>query len=136
MVAVFFYLKDTMNDRDNGNYYETENPLLFSVDEGNYYLLPKNIDIQYIQSFPEGFDLFKMNFAFEGESLPIVESDKLLYRNGSFVTSPIWVRDIDQDELMPLINSYPLTKSELRDILSHSKLSKDQLIKLVDDLEM
>ena len=120
MIIIYFYPKDIMNDKTNENLFKVKTPLLFSVGIDDYYLLPKNVNLQYVRSYPEGFTSYKMSFVFEDADLPIVESDRPLYRGGNFVTSPIWVEDIKNDRLMSLINNYPLSKTELRDFLLHS----------------
>ena len=132
----YIYWEDIVDNNNHENYYLTNTALAFEISENNSAILAKNTPLTYVRSFSEGFSVFKMSIYLDGSDyLPIKQSDSPLYRKGSFVTSPIWIRDIEADDIPHLVKNYPLTKEELKDILKEQNISKAELLRMVDMME-
>ncbi len=119
-------------------FYTLKTPIQFgSYDENNYFLLPPGTTLYYDQSYPEGFSTLHIYIDVKGE--------KLLLENipRPDLIAPVWADMIRSDEyLLPLLDSYPLTKDDLLSILKENPPDRkdaeviiNHLAKYIKDIE-
>ncbi len=103
----------TMSDKA---VYVLKQPLrIESTDVNNYFFLPEGTALYYDRAYPEGFSTLHVYIDVKGE--------KLLLENISRpdLIAPEWADIMRSDEyLLPMLESYPLTKDDLLSILKQN----------------
>ncbi len=107
-------------------------PLLLSAsgDEQNTFsLLPAGTTMYYEKSAPEGFSRYKVYINTEKtlHDLPLTTlSDPTLI-------DPIWADAVQKEDLAKLMSNYPITKTQLQQILKSPSLTKEDVESVLNE---
>lgn len=103
--------------------HKLEYPLIVFGDEQskNAHMLPKGTVLYYDKSYPEGFTRYKVYINIDRMPLELMDLQD------STEIIPIDAMAPSKDDLVRLIQDYPLTKSDLESILSSKKISKEEM---------
>lgn len=98
----------------------TKEPLLIEGESNKYFsLLPAGTVLYHDKSWPEGHETVHVYFHFKG-NMAFDKADPN-------VIAPLWLRTVDRDELMKLLQEYPISKEELVQILKARKMTRADL---------
>lgn len=101
-----------------------EEPLLIEGEQQKTYsLLPAGSVLYLDKSWPEGHQTFHVYFHFKGDFKAAPADPKMI--------SPLWLRNIDREELPKLLNEYPLSKQDLTTILRTRGVTKAELTQIL-----
>lgn len=100
-----------------------EYPLMLSSNIGskNLHMLPRGTVLYFDKSYPEGFTRYKVYINVDRTPLKLED-----------LADPTEIDPIDaavpsKEDLLKLLNDYPLTKGDLESILNSKRLSKDEV---------
>ena len=99
-------------------------PLLIEGEVQKYSsLLPAGTTLYHDKSWPEGHSTYHVYFHFKGhfESEPANPE----------VIAPLWLRNVDREEVSKLLRDYPVSKDELVKILKARKMTREELAQIV-----
>jgi hypothetical protein len=104
--------------------FKIEEPLLIEGEQQKTYsLLPAGSVLYLDKSWPEGHQTFHVYFHFKGDFKATSADPNLI--------SPLWLRNVDREELPKLLNEYPLSKQELVALLQAKSVSKSELTQIL-----
>lgn len=104
--------------------FKIEEPLLIEGEQQKTYsLLPAGSVLYLDKSWPEGHQTFHAYFHFKGD-FKATSAD-------STSISPLWLRNVDREDLPKLLNEYPLSKQELIAILRARSVTKSELTQIL-----
>jgi hypothetical protein len=99
-------------------------PLLIEGEVQNYAsLLPSGTTLYLDKSWPEGHSTYHVYFHFKGH----FESDPA----NAEVIAPLWLRNVERDEVSKLLRDFPVSKDELVKILKARKITREELAQIV-----
>lgn len=90
-------------------------------------LLPSGTVLYHEKSWPEGHTTYKAYFHFKGALASEPFDPKVL--------SPSWLYTLDKEDVMKLMQEYPLTLGELRKLLKARKVTREEYIQILRDWE-
>jgi hypothetical protein len=121
----FFYFKGA-DSMKTDIAFQIEEPLLIQgKTENSYSLLPTGTVLYFDKDWPEGHTTYYVYFNVKSEfkSTPV----------NSKITSPIWLRNIESDELAKLVSDYPISREELTAILKAKRATKQDIVQILRD---
>ena len=115
--------------------YRTKEPLLISYREieGNpFYVLPPGTVLYLDEVMPEGFCRFMVYANFKG--IPNSEEIPMKLEWGGNYIAPVWLDKITKDELKEMMQHFPLSKSDVLEIIKSNELTRDDLADIARQL--
>lgn len=109
-------------------YYLTKEPMLISgtTDDKNFYMIPAGTPMYFDKAFNEGHQRYIIYANFKGNlQAEEINSDK------SNLIDPVWLYQIDKEDVTKLIQKYPLSKADLLNILKARSITRDELAQIV-----
>lgn len=90
-------------------------------------MLPKGTILYFDKSYPEGFTRYKVYINIDRTPL------KLDDLSDPTEINPIDAAAPNKDDLLKLLRDYPLTKNDLESILNSKRISKDEIIEILNN---
>ena len=109
--------------------HKLEYPLILSSDSStkDIHMLPKGTILYFDKSYPEGFTRYKVYINIDRTPL------KLDDLSDPTEINPIDAAAPNKDDLLKLLRDYPLTKNDLESILNSKRISKDEIIEILNN---
>lgn len=123
----FFYSMNLFIENKLPKIHKLSSPLQFGGGDGSIHLLPAGTSMYLDQTFPEGFSRYIVYFNVEGVKLESKETTE------KFWIDPLTAYPIDKDSLGQLLDSEQVNKDQLRVILKHGTLSKQDIRELLEE---
>jgi len=134
LLAVLVFIQ--MPKKNTMNIIKTLEPLQISPESGSdgsgCYILPAGTFLYYDDSMAEGFDRYFVYFNHQGK----IEHEKVQVEEkwkGAFI-APLWLWNIDADELKDMFMRFPLTKEDVASAVRANKITRDDLIDIIRSL--
>lgn len=129
-IALYIYAKYSISeDKKVTKIHKLEYPLILSSDapSKNTHMLPKGTVLYFDKSYPEGFTRYKVYINID--RMPLKLDD---------LSDPTEITPIDatapsKEDLLKLIQDYPLTKGDLESILNSKRISKDEIREILEN---
>lgn len=96
------------------------------------FIFPKGASLYYDTGFSEGFSRYIM---YVNISDSYTNDKNILEFNQEDIISPIWLNKIDKDTLEYIMNSFPLSKEDLTQIIKQNGITKDDLADIIRNME-
>lgn len=102
-------------------------PALIATPLGQqHYLLPSGTTVYHQASSAEGHGLYAIEVMFDGQL-------KLQPVKPGESTEPLWLYNVEADDVKKLLEAYPLSKSDLSSILKARGVTREELEQMVLD---
>ena len=131
VIFMAFLMLGDVSDRHVMQMIKTKEPLLIEGPNGdeNYYVLPLGTTLYHDKSFPEGHDRYVIYLNHKGaiahEEVPM----KPEY-GGSFI-DPLWVANVDSDNLKEIFKRFPLSKKDIAAAIKANEITKEDLADII-----
>lgn len=109
--------------------YRIKEPLQISGEDGGYYFIPVGTVLYLQTSFDEGHDLYWTPFFHKGKIE--AEEVKLEPKHSGRLVMPLWLNNLDEDQLKDLFARFPLTKSDVKAAINANDITKDDLVDII-----
>lgn len=115
--------------------YKTKEPLLIEQGEERktpFCLLPAGTTLYLDEAMPEGFCRFVIYANFYG----IPEAEEISMKpewHGRYI-APLWLDELDGDNLKAMLRQFPLTKDDVLEIIKSNGLTRDDLADMARQL--
>jgi hypothetical protein len=115
------------NEMDKNFAFHLSEPALIATPSGQqHYLLPSGTTVYHQASSAEGHGLYAIEVMFDGQL-------KLQPVKPGESTEPLWLYNVEADDVKKLLEAYPLSKSDLASILKARGVTREELEQMVLD---
>lgn len=105
--------------------FRLKEPALIATQSGQQrYLLPASTVVYHQTGFAEGHSLYAIEVMFGGG----LQLERL--KQGEFA-EPLWLYNVETEDVKKLINEYPLSKEDLISILKARQITREELEQIV-----
>jgi hypothetical protein len=102
---------------------------IFAEVDGGNYILPVGTVLYYDKSFGEGHTLFWTPFYHKGKI--VWEEVHLETKHRGTLISPLWLYNIDSEQLKYLLKHFPLSKLDIKAAIKVNEITKEDLIDII-----
>jgi hypothetical protein len=125
VAAAFIYQGTETMDKQFA--FRLKEPALIATPSGQQrYLLPSNTVAYHQTSFAEGHSLYAIEVMFDGQL-------QLEGLKANEQAEPLWLYNVETEDVKKLLNDYPLSKGDLASILKARGVTRDELEQMVLD---
>jgi hypothetical protein len=109
--------------------FRIKEPLQISGEKRGNYILPSGTVLYYDKSFGEGHSLYWIPFYHKGKI--DWEEVHLEPKHQGNLILPLWLYNIDTEQLKDLLKRFPLSKSDIKAANRVNEITKDDLIDII-----
>jgi hypothetical protein len=109
--------------------FRIKEPLQISGEDDGEYILPVGTVLYYEDSFAEGHSLFWTPFYHKGKI--DWEEVHLEQKHQGRLIVPLWLNNINAEQLKALFARLPLTKSDINAAIKANQITKDDLVDII-----
>ncbi|MBX9756375.1 MAG: hypothetical protein K2X80_16575 [Pseudomonadaceae bacterium] len=107
--------------------FRLKEPALIASPSGQQrYLLPASTVVYHQAGFAEGHSLYAIEVMFDGQ----LQLERLKQGESA---EPLWLYNVETEDVKKLLNEYPLSKEDLVSILKARKITREELEQIVLD---